>query len=104
MKWGFQTVIIKTLTTTVTEGDAVESWDTGVTARASVTQVDGARYLKEEELVDRSVYKVELWDNSYSNNIKMEYGDLTLYPIRPWTKNDDRSTRVVGTIIMATKI
>ena len=104
MRWGDQSIVIKTLTSTRNEGDVIETWDDGVTVRASVIQIDGTRYLKEEELIDRAVYRVECFDNSYSNNIKIEYGSLTLFPIRPWTKNSDRSMRVIGTIIMATKV
>jgi hypothetical protein len=100
----FQNIVIKTLTTTTSGGDVIESWSAGNSVRACVTQIDGTRYLNVEELVDRAVYKIECWDNDYSNNIKIEYGGLTLYPIRPLTKNSDRSTRVVVTIIAATKV
>ena len=104
MRWPSSTITIYTLTTTVSSGDVTETYDAGVSAKASVVQIDGTRYLKEEELVDRAVYSVECFDNSYSNNIKITYGSLTLYPIRPWTKNADRSTRTIAKIIMATKI
>jgi head-tail adaptor len=106
MKTGsmFQNITIKTLTTTVTGGDSVETWSAGDAVRANVEQVDGTRYLKENELIDRAVYKIELWDNDYSDNIKIEYSGLTLYPVRPLTKNADKSTRVVVKIIAATKV
>jgi head-tail adaptor len=100
----FQNIIIKTLTTTVTGGDSVETWSIGDSVRAHVEQVDGTRYLKENELIDRAVYKIELWDNDYSDNIKIEYEGMILYPVRPLTKNADRSTRVVVKIIAATKV
>ena len=104
MRWPSQTITIYTCTTTVSGGDVTETWDDGVTAKADIVQIDGTRYLKEDELIDRAVYRVECFDNSYSNDIKIVFGSLTLYPLRPWTKNADRSTRTVAKIIMATKV
>jgi hypothetical protein len=104
MRWPSQTITIYTCTTTVNSGDVTETWDSGVSAKAKVVQIDGTRYLKAEELIDRAVYSVECFDNSFSNNIKIGYGSLILYPIRPWTKNCDRSMMVIAKIIMATKI
>jgi len=104
MRWPGKTITIYTLTTTVSSGDVTETWDSGVSAKANVVQIDGTRYLKAEELIDKTVYRVECFDNNYSNNIKIVYGSLTLYPIRPWTKNQDRSMMVIAKIIMATKI
>ncbi|HUX56215.1 MAG TPA: head-tail adaptor protein [Bacteroidales bacterium] len=105
MKWGKDSITIYTLTTTTDASeDVTETWDDGVTVSASVVQIDGARYVKEEELIDKAVYRVECFDNSYSNNIKIVFGSLTLFPIRPWTKNADRSMRSIAKIIMATKV
>jgi hypothetical protein len=96
-------ITISTKSEVATNGDVTESWSTPVTVRASVEQVDGTRYLKEDELIDRAVYKVKLWDNSYSDNIRVVYGTLTLYPIRPITKNSGTSFLNECTILMAVK-
>jgi hypothetical protein len=80
-------ITISTKSESDSGGDITETWGTAVTVRASVTQIDGTRFLKEGELVDRALYKIECWDNAYSDNIKIVYGSLTLYPIRPITKN-----------------
>jgi head-tail adaptor len=100
----FDIIVIKTMTTTTTSGDRVETWDSGVTARASVKQIDGTRYLAGQELIDRRVYEILLWGNNWGNNIKIEYEGLTLWPIRPVQENDDRSMRDVVKIIAATKV
>lgn len=97
-------ISISTLTTTMdASGDVTETWGTAVTVRAKVTQVDGTRYLTEGELIDRAVYKIECWDNNYSDNIKITYGALTLYPIRPITRNPGTSMLNEITILAATK-
>jgi head-tail adaptor len=98
-----KTITIHTLTRTVTAGDASESWSAGDTVRASVRQIDGTRYLKAEELIDREVYEIMTWNNSYGNNLKITYGSKTLYPLRPPTINQDASTREIIKIIAATK-
>lgn len=84
-------ITISTATETETGGDATVTWSTPVSVRAKVTQVDGSRYIKDEELTDSMVYRIELYDNSYSNNIRIVYNSLTLYPIRPITKNQGGS-------------
>jgi len=96
-------ITISTCTTTESGGDVTETWSTPVSVRASVEQVDGTRYLKEDELIDRAVYKVKLWDNSYSDNIRAVYGALTLYPIRPITKNPGTSFLNECIMLMAVK-
>jgi len=98
-----QQVTIKTLTTSVSGGDVTETLSSGVTVRASVRQIDGTRYLKMEELVDKEVYEIITWDKSLGNNIQITYGSKTLYPIRPPTVSSDRSSRGVVKIIAATK-
>jgi len=100
----FYSIVIKTLTSSLdSHQDASEVWDAGVSARASVTQIDGTRYLNEQELIDKEVYEIELWDNGWSSNIKIEYNGKTLYPIRPPARNADKSGRAVFKIIAATK-
>jgi head-tail adaptor len=76
-------ITISTLATSESGGDVTEKWSEPVSVRASVEQVDGSRYLKEEELVDKAVYKIKCWDNSYSVNIRIVYNTLTMYPVRP---------------------
>jgi len=96
---------IITLTETESDGDITQVEGTPETIRARVTQVDGSRYLKEDELVDRVVYRIECWDNDYSNNIKIIYGDLALYPIRPITRNRGKGSMLPEiTILVATKV
>jgi hypothetical protein len=106
MKTGrlFDTITVKTLTTSVATGDASESWSAGTQVRADVKQIDGTRYLMAGELVDREVYEISLWDASYSPNIKIEFEGKTLYPIRPVMRNPDKSYRKIVTIIAATKV
>jgi hypothetical protein len=96
-------ITISTLTTSESSGDVTETWSTPVSTRASVEQIDGTRYLKEDELIDRAVYKVKLWDNSYSDNTRVVYGTLTLYPIRPITRNPGTSFLNECVILMAVK-
>jgi head-tail adaptor len=84
-------ITIQTLISTETDGHSVESWSTADTIRASVTQIDGSRTLQDEELKDKVVFKIICWDNSYSDNIRIGYGDLNLFPIRPITKNPGKS-------------
>jgi len=97
------TITIKECTTSVTAGDVAETWSAGETVRAAVRQIDGTRYLKSEELVDREVYEIQTWDKSFGNNLKITYGSKTLYPVRPPTFTSDRSFRTIVKIIAATK-
>ena len=97
-----KTITLKYLTTTLSGGDVTETW-TGVTIRASVEQIEGTRYLKEDELVDRKVYRIITWDKEYGMNLQITYGSETLYPIRPPMVNSDGSNRGILTIIAATK-
>jgi len=103
MRWPSQIIAIYELSSSVSSGDVTESWDSGTTVRAMVEQIDGTRYLKDQELIDKSVYKISRVFGDFSNNIKIVYGSLTLYPIRPWTRNSGRSLINEGTIIAATK-
>jgi hypothetical protein len=106
MKTGklFDHITIYSLTSSENSGDVTEITDEGLKVRAKVTQVDGSRYLSMEELVDREVYEIELWDYSWSSNISMMYGTKLLYPIRPVLRNADQSKRNVVKIIAATKV
>jgi head-tail adaptor len=93
-------ITISTLTTSESSGDVTETWGTPVSVRASVEQIDGTRYLKEDELIDRAVYRIKCWDNSYSDNIRIVYNTLTLYPIRPITKNTGKGSNLVECVIL----
>jgi len=90
-------------TTTDASADATETWNTDAVVRASVEQMDGSRFMNVDELVDKAVYKIRLWDNSYGVNIRIVYGLLTLYPFKPPTVNPDRSGRDIMTIYATTK-
>lgn len=98
-----RSITIQTLVSTEVDGHSVESWSLAETVRASVTQVDGSRYLKEDELIDKQVFKILIWDNNYTDNIRIGYGDLNLFPIKPITKNPGRSGLNEVVIIAATK-
>jgi hypothetical protein len=84
-------ITITTFSESVTNGDVTVTWGTPETLRASVTQVDGSRFVRDGELVDKSVYKIVCWNNGYTNNIKIEYDGETLYPIRPIVENPGKS-------------
>ena len=90
-------------TTTDASGDITETWTLNGTVRAKVTQLDGSRFINVAELVDKVVYKIETWNNSYAANLRIVYGSLALYPMRPPTINSDRSGREVITIYAVTK-
>lgn len=90
--------IYELTSTTDNSGDVSEVWTLAGTVRASVTQLDGSRFLNVTELVDRVIYKIVTWNNSYAKNLRVVYGSLTLYPMRPPTINTDRSGREVITI------
>lgn len=97
-------VTLQTMTASVDSGDRDETWDAGVSRRVDIKQIDGTRYLAVEQLTDREVYRVRLWDHDIAPNIRIVYGSKTLYPIRPVLRNTDRSLRNVVTLIMATKV
>lgn len=98
------TISIYELTsTTDSSGDVSESWTLAGTVRADVTQLDGSRFLNVAELIDRVIYKIVTWNNNYGKNLRIIYGTLTLYPMRPPTINSDRSGREVITIYGVTK-
>ena len=90
-------------TATDASGDITETWTLVATVRAAVTQLDGTRFINVAELVDRVVYKIVTWNYNFGTNLKITYGDLTLYPMRPPTINSDRSGREVITIYGVTK-
>lgn len=90
-------------TATDASGDITETWTLAGTVRASVKQIDGSRFINVAELVDKVVYKIVTWNDNYAVNLKIVYGDLTLYPMRPPTINPDRSGREVITIYGVTK-
>jgi hypothetical protein len=90
-------------TATDASGDITETWTLTATVRANVTQLDGSRFINVSELVDKVIYKIVTWNNSYGHNLKILYKDLTLYPMRPPTINGDRSGRDVITIYGITK-
>jgi hypothetical protein len=96
-------ISIQTLSTSESGGDVTETWGTAASVRAEVNQIDGSRYLEMGELIDRAVYKIRCWDNSYSDNIKITYGSLVLYPIRPITKNKEGARLTECIILAATK-
>jgi hypothetical protein len=96
-------ISIQTKSESESSGDITETWGAAVSVRARVTQVDGTRYLEQGELIDRAVYKLELWDNSYSDNIKITYGSIVMYPIRPITRNPGTSFLNEIVILAATK-
>lgn len=84
-------ITITTFTESVSSGDVSVTWGTPTDVRASVTQVDGSRFLREGELVDKVIYKIVCFDNSYSDNIKIVYDGETLYPVRPIMRNEGSS-------------
>ncbi len=85
--------------------DAEETLGTATVQRARVTQIDGSRYVKSEEMTDRAVYKVETWANDFGNNFLITYNGITLYPLRPPVVNQDpASKRDILTVIMAAKV
>jgi hypothetical protein len=95
-------ISIQTLSTsTDANGDVTETWGTAATVRAKVTQIDGTRLLNENELIDRAVYKIECWDNSYSDNIKITFGTIVMYPIRPITRNTGSGSKLNEIVIYA---
>lgn len=94
---------ISTKSESTTTGDVTETWGTAASVRAKITQIDGTRFMNEAELVDRAVYKIELWDNSYSDNIKITWGSIVMFPIRPITRNPGKSKVNEIVIYAATK-
>lgn len=94
-------ISLSTLTESISSGDVTATWSTAVTVRAKITMIDGTRYLSQGELIDKTVYKIELWDNNYSDNIKITYGSLVLYPIRPITRNAGIGSKLNEITILA---
>lgn len=96
-------ITISTKSETESSADVTEVWSTPVSVRAKVTQVDGSRYSVDSELIDRALYKIECWDNNYSDNIRIVYDSLTLYPIRPITRKYENSSLKECSILAAVK-
>ena len=86
---------------TVTAGDVSQGYGTTAEVRCKITQVDGARFLKEDELIDRALWKIECWDEGWSNNIKIVFEGQTLYPVRPPTRNPGKGNFAGEMIIYA---
>jgi head-tail adaptor len=84
-------ITITTFSEVVTSGDVAVTWGDPEAIRASVRMVDGQRFMREGELVDKVIYKIECWDNAYTDNIKIEYEGQTLYPVRPIMRNEGAS-------------
>ena len=97
-------ITIHTLTSSEQDRDVTEVWDEGVEVRASVTQIDGSRYITGNELVDKEFYEIVLWDKDWGSNINIGYNGKTLYPIRPVMRLSDKSGRSVVKILAATKV
>lgn len=97
-------ITISTLSENVIDGDVTSSWSSGETVRAKVTQVDGSRFMREGEIVDKIFFKIECWGNNYSDNIRVAYNGMILYPVRPITQNPGTSFLNEIIMLMATKI
>lgn len=85
------TVLIQTITSTVTGGDTVETLNVGDTVRCHIHQISGTRFVNNPELVDKVIYKIECFDNSYSDNIVITYNAMKLRPIEPIIRNRGES-------------
>jgi head-tail adaptor len=96
-------ISIQVITETIASGDVTQVLSAAVSVRARVRQIDGTRFMTQEELLHKNVYEIVTWDNDYSTNLKITFGSLTLYPIRV-TVNPDRSSRDIITIIATTKV
>ncbi len=94
-------ISIQTKSESESSGDVIETWGTAATVRAKVTQIDGTRFIKDNELIDRAVYKIECWDNSYDDDIKITYGTIVMYPIRPITRNPGNGSKLNEIVIYA---
>lgn len=103
MKLGDLNRIISIQTKSESEpgGDVIETWGTAASVRARVTQIDGSRYMESNELIDRAVYKIECWDNSYDDDIKITFGTIVMYPIRPITRNPGGGSKLNEIVILA---
>lgn len=83
MNTGFNsTITIKEITETTISGDVTTTLSSGETVKCHIRQIDGRRYMSLEELIDLETYEIKCFDNSYTNNIVITYGSLTLKPIR----------------------
>ena len=97
-----RTITISQKSESTTDGDVVESWSTPANVRAKVIQIDGTRFLSEEELIDKALYKIETWYGGWSDNIKIVFEGKTLTPIRPITVTDSLKSKMNECIIYAT--
>jgi len=83
MNTGFNsTITIKEITEATSSGDVTTTLSTGETVKCHIEQIDGRRFLNQNELADLETYKIICFDNSYTNNIVITYGSLTLRPIQ----------------------
>ena len=92
---------IATLTETIVSGDATQVEAPTETVRAKITQLDGSQFTDMTELIGKIVYKIQTWDLNWSHNIKITYGDLVLYPIRPITRNIGAGSKISEVTIYA---
>ena len=103
MNIGFKDIItIKTITESETSGDITPSLSAGDTVKCHIRQIDGRRYLSQEELVDLDTYEIRCFDRSYTNNIVITYGSLTLRPVKMF-REGGRSCTAELKIIAVTK-
>jgi hypothetical protein len=97
-------ITITTFSDVITSGDVSATWGDPEDVRARVIQVDGSRFMREGELVDKVIYKIDhIFDNGYTDNIKIEFEGQTLYPIRPIIKNPGSSNMNELIIYASTK-
>jgi hypothetical protein len=88
---------------TVIEGDVAQGYISTSfhDARAKVTQIDGTRLLKDDELIDRACYKIECWDPGCSNDIQIIFEGKYLYPIKPIVRNPGKGNFTSEMLIYA---
>jgi head-tail adaptor len=96
-------ITIQTSVDTETNGHSEMSWSVAETVRANVTQIDGSRFVNDEELKDRVIYKIICWDNGYDNNIRIGLDNLILFPVKPITANPGSSNLSEIVIYACTK-
>jgi len=47
------------------------------------------------------LYKIKCWDNDYNDNLKITHNGMTLYPVRPITRNKGSGSKVNEIVILA---
>jgi hypothetical protein len=95
-------VTITTIAISTVIGRTVETVTT-TTAYFKVTNIDGTRFFKEGEAIDKVVCKFEGWDNSYSMNMTLTLDNKIYKPIAPLKRNPGLSNLNEVIIIAATK-